>query len=315
MFDPKPALQQLQQTNFTRSLVTFYVVKRSLHDRRAAYSVKQVELADTLKKRFRSIIIEKIAAADSIENYEYNQPEPDEDFLLLPAQASDLGQICQALKETPSPVTEYAELIDSWLYLILLTTPHDEKKLLAARKILPCWKSQAVKSPLNLFYRNCQLQVLTEERIFQMDGRIDFILYDENIFISNKKNFETAMNFRQGLLNNRDLIIEELTRLAIFDHPERLPELIGDNLRLLRHLAQIQKSGYYRSVEYLQKARNICRRERWNITFNEQGQIIISPETLPDILQILNNDRLISLINQEKFAVNQKQKLVDYAKS
>ncbi|MEG1979531.1 MAG: DUF4868 domain-containing protein, partial [Victivallaceae bacterium] len=172
-----------------------------------------------------------------------------------------------------------------------------------------------VKSPLNLFYRNCQLQVLTEERIFQMDGRIDFILYDENIFISNKKNFETAMNFRQGLLNNRDLIIEELTRLAIFDHPERLPELIGDNLRLLRHLAQIQKSGYYRSVEYLQKARNICRRERWNITFNEQGQIIISPETLPDILQILNNDRLISLINQEKFAVNQKQKLVDYAKS
>ena len=130
-----------------------------------------------------------------------------------------------------------------------------------------------------------------------------------NIFIANKKNFETAMNFRQKLRHNRDVIIDEITRLAIFDHPELLRELIDDKLKLLRQLAQIQKSGYYRNAECLRKAREVCRHEQWNIAFNECGQLIITPETLPEILEILNNDRLVSPINQEKFSVLQKHEV------
>ncbi|MCI7643175.1 MAG: DUF4868 domain-containing protein [Lentisphaeria bacterium] len=309
MFYPSHALLQLKQVDFTQALLSFYVVKRNLHNKKSSCSVKQLELENSLKKRFRNIIINKISQADSIESYDYNQPEPDDGFLLFRGQTEELAQICQELEKNPPLVTEYNELTGSNFYLICLTTAHDEKKILAVRKISTHWRNRAVKSPLNLFYRNCQLKLLEESQIFQIDEQIDFLFYMGNIFIANKKNFETAMNFRQKLRHNRDVIIDEITRLAIFDHPELLRELIDDKLKLLRQLAQIQKSGYYRNAEYLRKAREVCRHEQWNIAFNECGQIIITPETLPEILEILNNDRLVSPINQEKFSVLQKHEV------
>ena len=128
MFYPSHALLQLKQVDFTQALLSFYVVKRNLHNKKSSCSVKQLELENSLKKRFRNIIINKISQADSIESYDYNQPEPDDGFLLFRGQTEELAQICQELEKNPPLVTEYNELTGSNFYLICLTTAHDEKK-------------------------------------------------------------------------------------------------------------------------------------------------------------------------------------------
>ena len=95
MFYPSHALLQLKQVDFTQALLSFYVVKRNLHNKKSSCSVKQLELENSLKKRFRNIIINKISQADSIESYDYNQPEPDDGFLLFRGQTEELAQICR----------------------------------------------------------------------------------------------------------------------------------------------------------------------------------------------------------------------------
>jgi hypothetical protein len=50
-----------------------------------------------------------------------------------------------------------------------------------------------------------------------------------------------------------DAIVEEFKKRELFSDPERILELVGNNIPRLRKLSQVQKSGYYKDENFLQR--------------------------------------------------------------
>ena len=56
---------------------------------------------------------------------------------------------------------------------------------------------------VNAIFKNNMLVDLEQGELFRIDTKIDFFSFDGVLFVADKKNFETALNFREGMERNR----------------------------------------------------------------------------------------------------------------
>jgi hypothetical protein len=73
-------------------------------------------------------------------------------------------------------------------------------------------------------------------------------------------------------------------------------------------LATIKNLGYYKDQNYLTKFKAVNEAKNWGIEF-DNGQIVITDETLDDVLTVLQNKRLHSELSEEDFDVEGVKKL------
>lgn len=92
-----------------------------------------------------------------------------------------------------------------------------------------------------MVFHNNMLVDLSQQEIFRIDGKVDFFTYNGVIFIADKRNFEAALNFREGMERNRDEIVKEFSELGLFENATAVSEFVGNNLRRLRRLSQVKK--------------------------------------------------------------------------
>jgi hypothetical protein len=157
-------------------------------------------------------------------------------------------------------------------------------------------------------FRDKQLTDLDDEKVFTLDMHIDFFSYDGITFITNKREFESALNFRRGMEANRDALIQELEALKVFSDVAPIRNGIGSNLHLLRKVSAIQRSGYYKDKEFLEKVIALNHQKGWGLKV-ENGVIVVDDDSVDLVLKLLNNDRLESPINQEMFDASVKKKV------
>ena len=130
--------------------------------------------------------------------------------------------------------------------------------------------------------------------------RYDFFVYDGTTFIANKRQFESSMNFREGMKAKAVEVIQDFVSTGSFVNTERITKYVGDNLHHLRKMASILKAGYYKQPNYIQKMIAVSKEEGWELKV-ESGKVVVEDETIELLLKLLNNDRLRSLINGETF--------------
>jgi len=181
--------------------------------------------------------------------------------------------------------------------------------LFSARRISETWGAKKVFQFVNMIYKDNMLVDLDQQEIFHIDGKVDFFSFNGTTFIANKKNFETALNFREGMERNRDEIVQEFKAANLFVDAEEITRLVGNNIRRLRKLSQVKKSGYYADPRFLSKLKQVSDEESWGIQYSDEGKLIVTEDDIDTILKVLNNDRLKSPINQENFDVDVKHKL------
>ena len=162
---------------------------------------------------------------------------------------------------------------------------------------------------ISMIFKDNMLIDIEQQQIFRIDGKIDFFSYDGITFIADKRNFETALNFREGMENNRDEIVEEFKVLKLFDNAADVSSFVGNNIKRLRRLSQIKKSGYYKDPKFLENLKKVNDEENWGIKYSETGQLLVTEDDIETVLRVLNNDRLTSKINAENFDVDVKHKL------
>lgn len=143
---------------------------------------------------------------------------------------------------------------------------------------------------------------LEQENVFSISSIVDLFYFNEFLFILSKKDFERGLNFREGMINNAEEMYQEVTQLNIFVNMEILTDRVGNNQRYLRKIATIRNLGHYRNPVYLQRLQQLSIAKGWNIQFEEE-QIVITDETLDDILTLLQNKRLHSELTEEDFDV------------
>ena len=159
-----------------------------------------------------------------------------------------------------------------------------------------------------LFFINKELVDPDDKEVFVIYPNYDFFVYKRTVFIASKKQFESSMNFREGMKRKSAEVIADFKNLETFKNIELIEQYVGNNLHHLRKMASILKSGYYKQPDYLKKLIAVNKKEKWDLKM-ENGQIVVEEETIDLLLKLLNNDRLRSLINDEIFDAAAKSKV------
>ena len=184
----------------------------------------------------------------------------------------------------------------------------DDRKLYAWKKISADTQPKKATSKNTIFFHNHKLVDLEDKEVFVIYPNYDFFVYQGVTFISSKRQFESSMNFRDGMKAKSDEVLSDFQQNSTFKNIELIKEYVGDNLHHLRKMASILKSGYYKQPDYIQNLIKVSKKEKWELKV-ENGQIVVEKETIDLLLKLLNNDRLRSLINDETFDASAKSRV------
>jgi len=303
--------RNLKRLNLQNTEVSLAIVKEYKRNRVSQYEVNYVQINPRLETRLRNIIIRKIEAANTFETYTYDCPEPEEDEVrAINSDETDFFRILeqlQALNPEEDIIEDIDELVKAKAYLIILR--NDEGIQTVGFKTLPeNWKMKRDRGLIPLLYRENRFEDLEEENVFSISSFVDLIYFDEALFILSRKNFESGLNFRDGMIAKADELYQEVQEANLFVNMEILTNRVGNNQRYLRKIATIKNLGYYQDANYLLRLRAISEQRNWGIQFQD-GQIVITEEHLDAILTLLQNKRLHSELTDETFDVDSAKRL------
>lgn len=302
---------QLKSLDFSNSFVSLAIVKKYNRNREFHYNIEYVEIEEELEVKLLEIVRRKINQANSFEEYSYDCPEPEEDLVrTIEYESTDFYKIMENLSELnpeEDKVDSVEDLVKAKSYIIIVR--NDEGIQIAGFKSIPeNWKLKKSKGLIPLLFENNTFKDLETDNVFSISNSLDFIFFEDLLFILSKKAFETGMNFREGMMAKADELYQETEQINLFVNLNILKTRVGNNQRYLRKIATIKNLGYYRDSNYLERFRKINQVKNWGINF-DNGQIVITEETLDAVLTVLQNKRLHSELSEEDFDVESVKKL------
>ncbi len=298
-------LRQLKALDLRGANVTLAVVKEYKRNRVSQYTVKYVPIDQRLENRLSAIIVNHINYSNTVEDYAYDCPEPEEDQVrAIDYEETDFYKIFEQLAElNPEEdiIENVEELVKSKAYMIILRNANGIQ--VVGFKTLPeNWRMKRNKGLIPVLFNENRFEDLEQENVFSISRTVDLFYFNEILFILSKKDFERGLNFREGMINNAEAMYQEVAQLNVFINLEILTAKVGNNQRYLRKIATIKNLGHYRNPVYLQRLQQLSVVKGWNIQFLDE-QIVITDETLDDILTLLQNKRLHSELSEEDFDV------------
>lgn len=294
-------LKKLKALDLGHWAVTFWLVKRKVVLREAAYSVLRVDIDPKLQKRFRGYLRQQLQSRDfHLAEYEFSNADTDDVLLTIDADATDFAKVVNAIGAGFDNVLarEYSELLNSWAYVVQFEKGSEH--LFAWRKINAMSNPRKALSTKATFFTNHRLIDVDDEQVFLIDPRFDFFVFEGITFIASKRDFESSMNFRESIKTHGGELLDELKTMAFLSDVAPIQEYVGDNLHHLRKLASIKKAGYYQQPGYLDRLMQVCQEEGWELKI-VGGKILVEVDSIELLLKLLNNDRLRSPINNELF--------------
>jgi hypothetical protein len=294
-------LKVIKALDFSKWTVSFWLVKRKAVQREAYYTVLRVDIDTKLQTRFKGYLKKQLQGKDfHVAEYDFNNADGDDTLFTIASDATDFPKIEATIsKDFDNPrATDYAELLNSWAYVVLFE--NEKERLYAWRKISSMTQPKKVVTQKATFFRDHKLVDVDDQQVFLIDPRFDFFVHEDLVFIANKREFESSMNFRQGMKDNADEVLADFASLKFVDNVDVIRTFVGDNLHHLRKLSSIRKSGYYKQQDYLDRLMKVSTEEGWSLKI-VHGKIVAEEETVELLLKLLNNDRLRSPINSELF--------------
>ena len=306
----KNIFKEVKKHNWSKATVSFYIAKRRLAKHKAHYSILQVNADESLRKKLRTVAINWITKANKVREYDHITGDLDGDVLGIDSGETDFQGLVNLIMgdESPEFVSDHNELLGAWMYIARLDLPRLDP-FFAVRRVSGMWTTKKVRQAINMIFRNNMLLDLDQQELFRVDGKIDFYSFSGFVFVADKHNFETALNFREGMERNRDEIVEEFKKARLFQDAEKVGQLVGDNLRRLRKLSQVKRSGYYKDKNFIKKLIKISEEDGWGLEFSDDGKLTVDENNINVVLRVLNNDRLTSKINEEDFDVDVKHSI------
>ncbi len=302
----KTTLKAIKALDLTKWMATFWLVKRSMANHAAHYSVLRVNTDTKLQKRLTGYVINQLQGKDfHLAEYDFNNADGDDTLFTIAAEATDFPKVEAAINAGfDNPIaSKYQELLNSWAYVVQLEQGDD--RLYAWRKISTLTQPKKAKSRKVTFFVEHKLVDVEDKEVFLIDPRFDFFVHGGMIFIANKKEFEISMNFREGMKAKAAMVIQNFSESGHFKNVELIEKHVGDNMHHLRKMASILKAGYYQKSDYIQRMIEVSKEEGWELKV-EDGQVMVEEESIELLLKLLNNDRLRSPINNEIFDASAK---------
>lgn len=293
-------LKEIKSEDFGGWAASFWLIKKRT-SKESPYSALRVDMDRKLQNRFRRYLKQQLQGKDfHLAEYDYNNADGDDALFTIDAETTDFTKVAAEIGKgfSNQRVTSHEELLRSWAYVILFEK--DDRKLYAWKKISADTQPKKAAAKDLAFFLNKKLVDLDDKEVFMIYPRYDFFVYGGTTFIANKRQFESSMNFREGMKAKAAQVIQDFIDSGKFENTERITRYVGENLHHLRKMASILKAGYYKQTDYIQQLIVVSKSEGWELNV-KNGKVVVEDETIELLLKLLNNDRLRSPINNEVF--------------
>ncbi|HNR14657.1 MAG TPA: DUF4868 domain-containing protein [Thermodesulfobacteriota bacterium] len=293
-------LKEIKSEDFGGWAASFWLIKKRT-SKESPYSALRVDMDRKLQNRFRRYLKQQLQGKDfHLAEYDYNNADGDDALFTIDAETTDFTKVVAEIGKgfSNQRVTSHEELLRSWAYVILFEK--DDRKLYAWKKISADTQPKKAAAKDLAFFLNKKLVDLDDKEVFMIYPRYDFFVYGGTTFIANKRQFESSMNFREGMKAKAAQVIQDFIDSGKFENTERITRYVGENLHHLRKMASILKAGYYKQTDYIQQMIVVSKSEGWELNV-KNGKVVVEDETIELLLKLLNNDRLRSPINNEVF--------------
>jgi hypothetical protein len=295
----------LKKKRFETKDLTLVIIHERKQNRKSIYTLNYVRIDEVLPEKFKAIVVNNLEPFTVCEPYSFDSPDPEPDRLLgIDHFETDFYEIFGTLKDMnpeQDVITDAAQLLGAKAYLFVLRGSTGIE--VVCFKTLPeKWSLSKRVNIINIMFHNQEFVDMKNDDVFRISNQLDFVYYDETIFILDKRNFEFGLNYREGMLQKAETVYEEFATFQIFESIDILKAKVTNNQRYLRKMAMIKNLGHHKNPQFIDKMIALNQSKGWGINFNDR-QIVITEETVDKILVILQNKRLHSELTDEDFDV------------
>lgn len=135
---------------------------------------------------------------------------------------------------------------------------------------------------------------LVDDNNFKIEKDFDFFCFRGEIFIKNKSNFESVLNYREAFEADFSELRQDPEFITKFSELDALVNHVGTNRMHLRRMSAIRQKGFYADEAFMQLLHENYREYGLEINFDADGKIIPCAATCADIMTALLDHRLRS---------------------
>lgn len=180
---------------------------------------------------------------------------------------------------------------------------HGDVTVYAVKRSATTWKTSYPKKFINMIFSDGELTGV-EDNSFSIEKNFDFYVVDGAVFISNKRGFETIMQYKTAYESAFTQLTSSSAFSDLFFDITPLVEHVGSNSMHLRRMAVVEEKGIYTRPNFMPNLQNVNELRNWGINFDSQtNKIVVCEETAKVILQVLLDHRLMSEITDNIYEV------------
>lgn len=295
------ALKSLKAFDLAGSNVFLWVFKKSAGTKKfKAYYIKTDPVLEDALKGFAEN--ERARINEWIPYGHLSQPT-DDGCLTIAVGDTDF-QVLKDLVDEPESdhaTNDLKKLKGAVGYLVKFVK--DGKTLYATRRTPMTWKPVYIKkNVINAIFKNGQLSAVAGDE-FTLEPRFDIFALDGVLLVSNKKGFESMMQYRAGYAQAFEKLKLEPAFSALFTDMQPLLDYVGENGTHLKRMTVIQDKNLYSNPKYLKALKTVATKRKWGVAFDKVGKIIPTEETAKVIMTLLLDHRLVSEITDIMYDV------------
>jgi hypothetical protein len=306
-------LALLKAINLSNAVVNVYVAKTSLDNKNKRFSeIKRLSCEGDLVAQFKGYAINCIRPLDHISELRDITTNQDNRAFYVEAGATDFQQAVDAIQEgsitaisTPTDLNKFNS------YIIQLTYGDEQRSIYAYRYVSTAWSVRnTVKGTFNLEILNNQLIAgFDSQPRFQISESIDLIQAGDGVFVTNLKNFESAMNYEERLKERKKDAVAALrsSNIITAEASYVLISTIGTDKHLMRQLASVYSKGFYSDNDWMVKLKTEADKAGdWLIRFDADGKLEVDGDKayIKELLILLQNKRVETVVDHKIFDVD-----------
>lgn len=283
----------------------FFMIRKKRSDK-IEYDLLSSEITSEISKKFIEITNTVVSQLLDMGKLQYKEYKPAIYYGDNTIETIEIGEI-QDLEETLNRMTflglkEFNTSVTKnlWAYAIKISNPdiilfrkYTESRILEKKGLIPLIWSDGR-------FNQIDGSVLT------IDEDIDCIIFNKQIYILNKLNFEKIFSFMDKFKDKIKTQISILETKEILDDINKFLELCSSDARKIKKLYKLLESDTLTNIDF-QKIKEINDNYNLNLNFTEDNKIIIEKEKLWDILRVLDDDYLKSPITDNKYLAHSKE--------
>lgn len=314
-------LLTLKGLNIDSGTASLWVVKSRIDNKQMKYTCRWVDIDDNtdsntyLAGKLKKIVKDTINSHDTIEEYDFIAKPEEKTFLTMESNETNMSTIQEKVDQPGNEhiANHEKHILNSFGYIIKIQI--DQQYVYAFTKTAGSWNTKKVSSGFFSAFNGEKMVGLSSEKLFRIEDYVDFISFGDDLFISNKRAFESAMNFKEGMKEKKDELITEFEELNLFSNTQLINDFVGEDARYLRSMSSIQDKGFYKNQNFMENLRSKNETENWGLSIDENG--LITPENgkIKLLLTLLNDLRLKSMLSGNVYDASSSTKVPSNATS